>query len=456
MKRIICIAIVPLLLVLMHSLPAYGLGVLETGVAVGIVAEGTVQAGQQMGSTYEWLMNTKHLTREQIEQTQKAIDYLRQKGFKSEADQAQKMLNNSKSAFWKRFGSSFVYKEPATLKDGTKDRTVAETHGGPVNAVLNTGYIKLQGFFGATTDEGIPIKTDEDRARFQAKTLLHELEHLNTQANTHRVRIFDGARDFERDPMIKHLGNLRELGYTQEEIEKLKETYSNNPGYRRYVKHIEKELQTKDENPKPEKSDAEGGDGRDRGGDRDVRSGDRDSSDSRDRRDGYDRSGGRDRRDRDLEDREGQGRSPYDRDRFDRPRTDRRDLDPDRRERLDRERPLRPGADRDVRVPFDKERPQRDNSGHVRRPQSPPVRSGEAGHHGVTVKPVKPVPPKSSEPTSAEISNAYNEGCSLRKQLVSGSMSTAQVKELTRAKYGQFKHQKLKDAFKRGYNACGG
>ncbi|MFH0788506.1 MAG: hypothetical protein V2B13_12955 [Pseudomonadota bacterium] len=203
---------------------AFGIGPLPAVVAVGAVSEGTVQVGSQASNSYSWV-TSKDLNKDQIKQVQEAINYLKGKGFTQESAQLQTMLNNSQSWFWKRAGSTIVYKEPAIMKNGKPDASFAETHGGPVNAVFNNGYIKLQNFFNVPNEDGIPIDSAEKKTRSQARILIHELEHLNTQANSQRIRIIDGLRDFERGPMAKDMGAMKKLGYTEEEMKIRQETY---------------------------------------------------------------------------------------------------------------------------------------------------------------------------------------------------------------------------------------
>jgi hypothetical protein len=71
------------------------------------------------------------------------------------------------------------------------------------------------------------------------------------------------------------------------------------------------------------------------------------------------------------------------------------------------------------------------------------------------------IPPKTTantstsknEPTQIDLKAAYNEGCMVGKQVRSGELPSAAVKELVRTKYDQG-HKSLKDEFRRGWGDC--
>jgi len=196
----------------------------------GIVVAAIPTAYTQLEDWANWWSSSK-LTPDQVKQAQQAIDYLQRRGFTNEAKQAQGMLNSS----------LLVYQKPP--KSGSEDDTLAVTYGGVKNSLFNDGHITLRGFFGATHDGPMDNLTDEQRTRLQAKTLLHELEHLNTQSNAFlHPAILDWLTDKEAGPTAKHLGSLRQLGYSTNEIEKIKDAYETNLKPQKFIDIITKEL----------------------------------------------------------------------------------------------------------------------------------------------------------------------------------------------------------------------
>jgi len=196
---------------------------------------------------------SENLNEKQITEVQRAIDHLKENGFKEEAAQAQKMLDNSKSRVWRMLGSTFVYD-----KTPPKEDLLAVTYGGPVNGIFNNGHITLRSpFFDSYHDGPIENLTDEQKVRLRAKTLIHELEHLNSQANvSFRSRLADWIRDTEYGPREKHLSSLNQLGYTKEEIQKIKDKYNEDPVLVKHVPVIDKELLKPKPLPKDESEEA--------------------------------------------------------------------------------------------------------------------------------------------------------------------------------------------------------
>ena len=234
---------VPLVLgVLLNANTAYAVApAVAAGVAAALAAglEGISQATAQFNSSANWA-TSENLTAGQAKQVDEAINYLKEKGFAEQAQQAQTMLGNSKS--W--FRSTFVYREG-------KSKDMALTSGGPVNAIFNNGHITLyRNFFDITKHDGVTIDTPDKRKRDQAQTLVHELEHLNTQANTQHIYLLNLFRDWEKDPIAKQVESLGALGYTPQEIKTIRGAWEKGD-YKKYVKLIDKEL-AKPEPPKAE------------------------------------------------------------------------------------------------------------------------------------------------------------------------------------------------------------
>jgi hypothetical protein len=224
----------PLILgVLLYANAAYGMEpmtIVGVTAAIGAGLEALGQGVAQINSSANWA-TSQNLTTEQTKQVQDAINYLNQKGFKEEAKQAQTLLDNSRS--WTR--STLVYREG-------KGNDMALTSGGPVNAVFNNGHITLyRNFFDVAKHDGIAIDAPDKRTRDQAQVLLHELEHLNTQANTHHIYLISPTWDWEKGPITKQVESLGTLGYTPDEVRTIRGTWDKGP-YKKYVNLIDKEL----------------------------------------------------------------------------------------------------------------------------------------------------------------------------------------------------------------------
>ena len=240
------LAIIPLLIMGVIGAHAPKAEAVAPAVVVGgiVVAASIPTALTQLEDWANWWSSSK-LTPVQVAQVQKAVDYLQKRGFTAEAKQAQGMLNSS----------LLVYQKPP--KGSTEDDTLAVTYGGLKNALFNDGHITLRGFFGATHDGPIDNLTDDQRTRLQAKTLLHELEHLNTQSNAlSHPAVVDWVTDKELGPTAKHLGSLRQLGYDTNEITKIKDEYETNVKPQKLIDILTKEL-TKPSQPEVAKPDDE-------------------------------------------------------------------------------------------------------------------------------------------------------------------------------------------------------
>jgi hypothetical protein len=227
---------VPLLLgFLLCANSAYGMEPMTMAGVTAAIGAGLELLGQgvaQINSSANWA-TSKNFTPQQVQQVQAAIDYMKEKGFSQEANQAQTLLDNAKGNSWG--SSTFVYREG-------KGKDMALTSGGPLNAMFNNGHITLyRNFFDVNKHDGIAIDTPGKRSRDQAQTLIHELEHLNTQANTTHIYIYSPFWDWEKGPIQKQVESLGGLGYTPEEIQTIRDTWAKGP-YKGYVDLIDKAL----------------------------------------------------------------------------------------------------------------------------------------------------------------------------------------------------------------------
>ncbi len=227
--------------VLLYANAAYGMTPLAGAAVTAVIGTGLElisQAVVQINSTADWATG-KNLTDAQVKQVQAAIDYLNKKGFVTQAQQAQTLLDNSKSNSWT--SSTFVYREGGKLD-------MALTSGGPINALpfVNNGHITLyQNFFGVKNHDGIAIDSSDKRARDQAQTLVHELDHLNSQANREHIYLLNLLTDWERQPLQTQVESLKGLGYTPDEIQTIRDTWAKGP-YKKYVSLIDKVLEKPD------------------------------------------------------------------------------------------------------------------------------------------------------------------------------------------------------------------
>src|ERR1700730_1697932 len=114
-----------------HAVTLQGVALGVGGALVGVEVVG--QGINQVNGFFAWA-NSSDLSTIQVKQVQNAINYLNDKGFVNEAEQAQTMLNNSRHWFRKRLGSTITYKRIA-------ESDAAETYGGPFNAVFNNATI---------------------------------------------------------------------------------------------------------------------------------------------------------------------------------------------------------------------------------------------------------------------------------------------------------------------------
>jgi hypothetical protein len=239
--------VLPLVIgILLYANAAYGMtlpAAAGAAAAIGAGLEAITQTVAQINSVSAWASGN-NLTSEQVKEVQAAIDYMKSKGFVNEAKQAQTMLNNSQSWVWRKLGSTYVVKEG-------KSGDMAETFGGSSNAIFNNGHTVLyDNFFKVPKHDGIAIDTPEKRTRDQALTLIHELEHKNTQTDVININLINALRgyDTERGPLTKTADTLAGLGYTPKEIETIRTTWANGP-YKKYVNLIDKAV-AKSEPPK--------------------------------------------------------------------------------------------------------------------------------------------------------------------------------------------------------------
>jgi hypothetical protein len=215
-------------------------GAAAAAAATGAGLEAILQGVEQANSFLAW-SRANNLTPEEVKQVQAAIDYMKEKGFVNEARQAQTMLNNTKSTGWSLLGSTYVVRE-----GGSSD--MAETFGGPSNAVFNNGHTVLyRNFFNTSKHDGLVIDTPDKRIRDQALTLIHELEHKNTQSDVTDIHLINLLRgyDGEKGPLTKTAETLGPLGYTPDEVRTIRDAWATGP-YKKYVNLIDKA------NPKPD------------------------------------------------------------------------------------------------------------------------------------------------------------------------------------------------------------
>lgn len=178
----------------------------------------------QVDATLRWYTSSP-IDATQKEQIDRSILYLRSHGFTKEADQVEKLLKDGLLR--------------AKITAGNRD--VAETMGGLSQGIRRAGYIFLfDQFFSPANDHTIGFSSDPEIAkdqkdRFRAKALLHELEHLNTQVNVIAPPTNRLLNDNELGPMKKTAESLRKLGYSDDEIRTISEFFTSDPKYNPYA-----------------------------------------------------------------------------------------------------------------------------------------------------------------------------------------------------------------------------
>lgn len=194
--------------------------------------------------------SSAELTQAQRDKVLAAITYLNDKGLTVQAAQLKDMLDRKLL----RYQAS-----------APGDKTSAITWGGYQNAYDNSGFIVLKDeFFNATNDGGVPIDSESDGDRFRAKTLVHELGHVNSQANVVQSNILNALWTFrsplnlrnqvkidkERPAFETHVPLMPQLGYTPDEIQTMIDTIKNgkNDVYKEFLPLFEDAKKTAQRN----------------------------------------------------------------------------------------------------------------------------------------------------------------------------------------------------------------